>query len=109
MIDAFLIREGIFRYQWQWIMEYCLSCTSANQSGPDIVLLSAMYDKNRQRAREKGRAWGAVVQVAPRSGGSADLACKSALQKLWVGSGPTVCSNRKTKNSQVRWSSCGVI
>jgi hypothetical protein len=50
MINAFLIRERVFRCQWQRIMEYCLSCTSANQSGPDILLLNEMCDKNRQRA-----------------------------------------------------------
>jgi hypothetical protein len=47
-------------------------------------LLNKMWDKNEQRApvgdrqTEKRRAWDVVVQVAPRSGGSADQVCKCA-------------------------------
>ena len=34
VIDAFLLRrEGVFRCQWQRGVKYCLSHTSANQSG----------------------------------------------------------------------------
>jgi hypothetical protein len=109
MINAFLIRERVFRCQWQRIMEYCLSCTSANQSGPDIVLLSETCDNTdnvHRWRRRKDRAWNAVVQVALQSGSSADLGCKSVLQHLWASSGPTMCSSRKTK---MRWLSCCVI
>jgi hypothetical protein len=96
VIDAFMLRrEGVVRCQWQWSVKYCLSCTSANQSEPDIVLLNKTWDKNGQRApvddrkTEQRRASDAVIQVAPRSGGSADLACKCALhtaveEKQWV-------------------------
>jgi hypothetical protein len=100
-----LRREGVVRWQMQRSLEYCLSCKSANQSEPDIVLLDKMCDRNGQRApvddREtrKRRAWDAVVQVAPRSGGSADLACKCAPHTaVKKNSGPTVCSSKQKKN-----------
>jgi hypothetical protein len=103
VIDALLLRrEGIVRCQLQRSVKYCLSCMSANQSEPGIALLNKTCDekKNRQRApmgngeTKKRRAWDAVVQVAPRSGGSADLVCKSTLhtavrERKIVG--PAVC------------------
>lgn len=89
VIDAILLRrEGVFRCQLRRMVKYCLHCASANQSEPDSVLLDKRWDKNGQRAppedREtmKSRAWDAVVQVAPRSGGSTEQACKCALQQL---------------------------
>ena len=117
VIDAFLLRrEGVVRSQLQRRVKYCLSCTSANQSEPDIVLLNKTCDKNGQRApvddweEVRRRAWDAVVQVAPRSGGSAELACKSALQQLGENSGPTVCSSKHRKSrASVRWSCCDAI
>src|ERR1044072_5117963 len=75
VIDAFLLRrEGVVRCQWQRRVKYCLCCTSANQSEPDIVLLNKMWDKNGQRAptsdrdKEKRRAWDAVVREASAIG-----------------------------------------
>jgi hypothetical protein len=78
MIDAFLLlrREGVFMRR---MLEDYVSGTSANQSTPDSVLLNKMCDKNGQRAplndraKVERRAWDAVVQVAPRSGGFAEL------------------------------------
>jgi hypothetical protein len=56
LVDAFLLRrERVFRSQWQRWLKYCLSCTSANQSAPDGVLLNKTCDNNGQRARVRDR------------------------------------------------------
>jgi hypothetical protein len=48
LIDALLLRrEGDSRCQWQRSVKYCLSCTSANQSEPGIVLLNKNVGQKR--------------------------------------------------------------
>lgn len=71
VIYTFLIRRK--RVVRQRRLEHCLSCTSANESKPDDVVLNKVCDKNGQRAPvgdgENMRAWDVVAQVAPQSGG----------------------------------------
>jgi hypothetical protein len=99
-----LRREGVVRWQMQRSLEYCLSCMSANQSEPDIVLLDKTCDRNGQRApvddretKRSARGTQSYKWLRDRVALQTWRASAHHIQQWKKNSGPTVCSSKQKK------------